>query len=185
MNSLFDLPLSKEDNLLKKFEEIHNYIYANDGLSTQQTLEKFVKILFIKIFDENRGGHQFTIFAEEWNELKQGKTANSFIERIQTLFTQTQKVYQDIFDDNDRVRLSAIALGFTVNKLQQISFAESAQDVKGLAFQKFLSHHEKDSRGQFLHPNLLLIFALRWCNRNRTRRLLTLLAVAAVFWCRL
>lgn len=160
MNSLFDLPLSKEDNLLKKFEEIHNYIYANDGLSTQQTLEEFVKILFIKIFDENRGGNQFTIFAEEWNELKQGKTAQSFIERIQTLFTQTQETYQDIFDDNDRVRLSAIALGFTVNKLQQISFAESAQDVKGLAFQKFLSHHEKDSRGQFFTPEPVIDFCV-------------------------
>jgi type I restriction enzyme M protein len=160
MNSLFDLPLSKEDNLLKKFEEIHNYIYANDGLSTQQTLEEFVKILFIKIFDENRGGNQFTIFTEEWNELKQGKTAHSFIERIQTLFTQTQEAYQDIFDDNDRIRLSAIALGFTVNKLQQISFAESAQDVKGLAFQKFLSHHEKDSRGQFFTPEPVIDFCV-------------------------
>ena len=47
MNSLFDLQLTKEDNLLKKFEEIHDYIYANDGLSPQQTLEEFVKILFI------------------------------------------------------------------------------------------------------------------------------------------
>ena len=146
--------------MLKKFEEIHNYIYANDGLSTQQTLEEFVKILFIKIFDENRGGNQFTILVEEWNELKQGKTARSFIERIQTLFTQTQEAYQDIFDDNDRVRLSAIALGFTVNKLQQISFAESAQDVKGLAFQKFLSHHEKDSRGQFFTPEPIIDFCV-------------------------
>ena len=53
MNSLFEIPLTKEDNLLKKFEEIHDYIYANDGLSPQQTLEEFVKILFIKICDEN------------------------------------------------------------------------------------------------------------------------------------
>lgn len=160
MNSLFDLPLTKEDNLLKKFEEIHNYIYANDGLSTQQTLEEFVKILFIKIFDENRLGNQFTIFTEEWNELKQGKSAYSFIERIQTLFMQTQEAYQDIFDDNDRIRLSPIALGFTINKLQQISFAESAQDVKGLAFQKFLSHHEKDSRGQFFTPEPVIDFCV-------------------------
>jgi type I restriction enzyme M protein len=160
MTTLFDLPLSKEDNLLKKFEEIHNYIYANDGLSTQQTLEEFVKILFIKIFDENRLGNQFTIFTEEWHELKHGKSAHSFIERIQTLFTQTQEAYQDIFDDNDRIRLSPIALGFTVNKLQQISFAESAQDVKGLAFQKFLSHHEKDSRGQFFTPEPVIDFCV-------------------------
>ena len=61
MNSLFELQLTKEDNLLKKFEEIHDYIYANDGLSPQQTLEEFVKILFIKIFDENENLNQFAI----------------------------------------------------------------------------------------------------------------------------
>ena len=31
MNTLFDIPLSKEDKLLRKFEEIHDYSYANDG----------------------------------------------------------------------------------------------------------------------------------------------------------
>ena len=70
MNSLFDIELSKEDNLLKRFEEIHDYIYANDGLSPQQTLEEFVKILFIKIFDENEKLKQFSVSSEEWNDIK-------------------------------------------------------------------------------------------------------------------
>ena len=61
MELLFDIELSKEDNLLKRFEEIHDYIYANDGLSPQQTLEEFVKILFIKIFDENEKLKQFSV----------------------------------------------------------------------------------------------------------------------------
>ncbi|HRA73505.1 MAG TPA: hypothetical protein PLB11_11875, partial [Flavobacterium sp.] len=74
MNSLFEIELTKEDNLLKKFEEIHNYIYANDGLSPQQTLEEFVKILFIKIYDETNNLNQFSISTEEWNEMKTGKT---------------------------------------------------------------------------------------------------------------
>ena len=65
MNSLFDIELSKEDNLLKRFEEIHDYIYANDGLSPQQTLEEFVKILFIKIFDENEKLKQFSVSSDE------------------------------------------------------------------------------------------------------------------------
>ena len=62
MNTLFDIQLSKEDKLLRKFEEIHDYIYANDGLSTQQALEEFVKILFVIIFDEN---DHLTLFSEQ------------------------------------------------------------------------------------------------------------------------
>jgi len=160
MNSLFELELTKEDNLLKKFEEVHDYIYANDGLSPQQTLEEFVKILFIKIFDENENLNQFTISTEEWNELKTGKAVNSIIERISKLFEKTKEAYQDIFDADDRIKISNIALGFTINKLQGISLLNSSQDAKGLAFQKFLSHHEKDGRGQFFTPEPVIDFCV-------------------------
>ena len=160
MNSLFDITLSKEDNLLKRFEEIHDYIYANDGLSSQQTLEEFVKILFIKIFDENENSNQFTVSSEEWSILKSGKTNQSLIERITNLFELTKQAYLDIFDNDDRIKLTPIALGFTVNKLQSISLLNSSQDAKGLAFQKFLSHHEKDGRGQFFTPEPVIDFCV-------------------------
>jgi len=157
---LFDIELSKEDNLLKRFEEIHDYIYANDGLSPQQTLEEFVKILFIKIFDENENLKLFSVSSDEWNDLKSGKNVSSFSDKITSLFIQTQKEYQDIFDIDDRIKLSPNALGFTVNKLQGISLLGSSQDAKGLAFQKFLSHHEKDGRGQFFTPEPVIDFCV-------------------------
>ena len=160
MSSLFDSLLTKEDNLLKKFEEIHDYIYANDGLSPQQTLEEFVKILFVKIFDENKNLNQFTISTEEWNDLKSGKTIYSITERTASLFEQTKQAFQDIFDSDDRIRISPIALGFTINKLQGISLVNSSQDAKGLAFQKFLSHHEKDGQGQFFTPEPVIDFCV-------------------------
>ena len=160
MNSLFDIQLSKEDNLLKRFEEIHDYIYANDGLSPQQTLEEFVKILFIKIFDENENRNQFTVSSDEWSILKSGKINQSLIDRISDLFEQTKQAYIDIFDNDDRIKLTPIALGFTVNKLQSISLLNSSQDAKGLAFQKFLSHHEKDGRGQFFTPEPVIDFCV-------------------------
>lgn len=160
MNTLFDIQLSKEDNLLKKFEEIHDYIYANDGLSPQQTLEEFIKILFIKIFDENENLNQFTISTNEWNILKSGKINLALTERISGLFEQTKLAYIDIFDGDDRIKLSPIALGYTVNKLQSISLLNSSQDAKGLAFQKFLSHHEKEGRGQFFTPEPVIDFCV-------------------------
>lgn len=160
MNSLFDLPLNKEDNLLKKFEEIHDYIYANDGLSPQQTLEEFVKILFIKIVDEQEKLQEFTIATEEWKELKAGKALAVIAERIAAIFERTKRTYPDIFDADDRIRISAMALGFTINKLQGISLLHSSQDAKGLAFQKFLSHHEKDGHGQFFTPEPVIDFCV-------------------------
>ena len=160
MKLSLDFELSKEDNLLKRFEEIHDYIYANDGLSPQQTLEEFIKILFIKIVDENSNLNKFKIASEEWNELKSGRTSNSLIKSIEELFEQTKKLYKDIFEIEDRVKLSPIALGFTINKLQNISLVNSSHDAKGLAFQKFLSHHEKDGRGQFFTPEPVIDFCV-------------------------
>ena len=160
MSSSIDNQLSVEDNLLKKFEEIHDYIYSNDGLSPQQTLEEFVKILFIKIYDENENSNMFTVSTEEWNLLKFGKTNQTLFDRISDLFDLTKLAYRDIFDHDDRIKLSPIALGFTVNKLQDISLINSSNDAKGLAFQKFLSHHEKNDRGQFFTPEPVVDFCV-------------------------
>ena len=91
MNTLLDLTLTREDNLLKKFEEVHNYIYANDGLSPQQVLEEFIKLLFIKIYDENQPTSLFLITEDEWNLHKTGKITNTFLNRINELFLQTKK----------------------------------------------------------------------------------------------
>jgi type I restriction enzyme M protein len=50
MQNLFET--QPETSLLKKFSEIHNSIYANDGLSAQQALDEMLKILFIKVLAE-------------------------------------------------------------------------------------------------------------------------------------
>ncbi|NJK84591.1 MAG: hypothetical protein HC912_13200 [Saprospiraceae bacterium] len=55
--NIFDL--QKETSLLKKFSEIHNSIYANDGLSAQQALDELLKILFIKVFAEKENSQDF------------------------------------------------------------------------------------------------------------------------------
>ncbi|HNI44282.1 MAG TPA: N-6 DNA methylase, partial [Chitinophagales bacterium] len=161
MTLLLANTLSKEDNLLKRFSEIHHHIYANDGLSTQQALEEFVKVLFLKIYCENTHSTYFQINNDEWNALKQTGSLPIFTDRISVLFEQTQTNYPEIFEVDDKIRLSPIALGFAVHKLQNISLLASSQDAKGLAFQKFLAHAEKDGRGQFFTPEPIIDFCVQ------------------------
>lgn len=157
-------PLLKSDNLLKRFEEIHDFIYANDGLSPQQTLEEFIKILFIKVFDEGKSLGKFSISTQEWQQLSAGTRVPNFLERQELLFEETKKVFREIFETDDRIRLSPTAMGFTVNKLQSISLMDAQQDAKGLAFQKFLSHHEKKGSGQFFTPSPVIDFCVKMIN---------------------
>ena len=161
MELQLDFGLNKTDKLLRKFEEIHNFIYANDGLSTQQTLEEFIKLLFIKILDERENIKFFKITSEEFEFMKNSKNDKTFSSRINDLFNTTIIEYSDIFDKDEKIRLSNVSLGFVVNKLQDISLTNSSSDATGLAFQKFLSHHEKDGRGQFFTPEPIIDFCVK------------------------
>lgn len=143
------------ESLLKRFEDIHDYIYANDGLSTQQTLNEFIKILFIKIADENSGLHQFYVTA---NELLY--SSEIVFNRISQLLQCAKNEYNNVFDISDTINLSHKTLAFIVNKLQNIRFTDTTNDAAGLAFQKFLSHYEKDGRGQFFTPQPVIDFCV-------------------------
>ena len=162
--TLFDY--NPEDNLLRKFEDIHDYIYANDGLSPQQTLNEFLKILFIKIYDEKEGLGMFKLSPEEFKELNKEGRVTPAIERISKLFELTKNEYHGVFDSDERIKLSNNVLGFTINKLQHISLKDSSSDAKGLAFQKFLTHGEKVGKGQFFTPQPVIDFCVRMINPN-------------------
>jgi len=77
------------------------------------------------------------------------------------LFFKTKSEYPDLFDKDEKIRLSENSLSFIVNKLQNISLTDSSSDAKGLAFQKFLSHQEKDGRGQFFTPEPIMDFCVK------------------------
>ena len=142
------------DSPLKRFEDIHNYLYANDGLSEQQVLEEIVKILFIKYYDELNTECAF--YAKE----NESDNNAEFLERISTLFKNTKENYKTYFEEKDSLKLSKQSLFFVVSKLQKVNFSVSAKDANGLAFQKFLGRHAKDGRGQFFTPDPVIDFCV-------------------------
>ncbi len=151
-------PIS-ETSLLKKFSEIHNSIYANDGLSAQQALDEMLKVLFIKVFAEKENTQDFFVSVEEFAEIKAGKKNKPFLQRIEHLFQKTIENFADIFEANEKIKLSLESLAFAVNKLQNIDFSDTT-DAKGLAFQKFLASTEKADRGQFFTPEPVINFCV-------------------------
>ena len=142
------------DNPLKRFEDIHNYLYANDGLSEQQVLEEIVKILFAKYYDEQNTKRVFYVAENE------SSNSSIFLKRLNTLFEDTKKKYKTYFDNTDSFKLSNQSLFFVVSKLQKINFSESTKDANGLAFQKFLGRHAKGGRGQFFTPDPVIDFCV-------------------------
>jgi type I restriction enzyme M protein len=153
--------VQKETSLLKKFSEIHNSIYANDGLSAQQALDEMLKILFIKVLAEKENTQDFFVSSEEFAEIKAGKKSKTFLARIESLFQRTIESFADVFEPSEKIKLSLASLAFTVNKLQNVDFSDTT-DAKGLAFQKFLASTEKADRGQFFTPEPVINFCVEF-----------------------
>ncbi len=144
------------DALFKKFESIHNHLYANEGLSEQQVLEEIIKILFIKFHDERKNGNLFYISKAEFLNINPKKAQQAFLNRIKQLFTDTKKIYNSYFDKNDILKLNISSLAFAVKTLQDINFKNSKTDENGLAFQKFIGRYSRESRGQFFTPDPII-----------------------------
>ena len=142
------------DTPLKRFEDIHNYLYANDGLSEQQVLEEIVKILFIKYHDEQNSEYFF------YSKENESGDNPIFLKRIKDLFEETKKKYKTYFDKQDSLKLTPQSLQFVIKKLQKITFSKSTKDSNGLAFQKFLGRHAKGGRGQFFTPDPVIDFCV-------------------------
>jgi type I restriction enzyme M protein len=160
------LNLYEEDNILKVFEETHNFIYANDGLSTQGAFEEFIKILFLKILDEKNEKNLFYISKEEYEVINNGKNSSTFNQRIDTLLNYIKTNYKELFEKDEKLQVSISSLAFIVHKLQNINFETSTGDAKGLAFQKFLSSHSKGGRGQFFTPEEVINFCVEIIQPN-------------------
>ncbi len=148
--------LQKSEELLRIFEDVHNHMYANDGLSPEQALEEVIKILFLKIFDEKYKKYGFKITPTEYDNAVGGKSATEFTRRFSELQKNTFSFFSNLFEKDEKIRLRESTLAFAVNKLQHIDLLSSSNDVKGLAFQKFIRASQRIGRGQFFTPEQVI-----------------------------
>lgn len=145
--------LSKSDKLLYIFEDIHNHIYANDGLSSQEVFVEMLDILFVKVFDEkSTSASQFNISATEYEFSQKTGKSEKFLKRFSSLYRKTAEYFSDVIDKKRGIKVKPSTLAYIVNKLQIVDLSESSSDVNGLAFQKFLYSKQRSERGQFFTP---------------------------------
>jgi type I restriction enzyme M protein len=152
-----NLPVLSElrpaENLSAVFDDCHNYIYANEGMLKDKIFHEMVKILVMKLHDEqyNKGKRlEFGITASE-HRLLLSNSPSSFEERLARLYMKVQKEHSALFLD-DGLRLKPLTLAFVVNQLQLISLTNTPGDIKGEAFQTFVYRHQRGDRGEFFTP---------------------------------
>jgi type I restriction enzyme M protein len=148
-------------NLSAIFEECHNYIYANEGLLKDKIFHEMVKLLAMKLYDEQHNaerGLQFGITSEEYHDILENRPSGFEI-RISKLFAAVRNKYRDFFSD-DTLKLQPLTLAYLVGRLQYISLTRTPGDVKGEAFQAFVYRHQRGDRGEFFTPHPIVRLAV-------------------------
>jgi len=140
-------------NLSAIFDECHNYIYANEGLLKDKIFHEMVKLLIMKLYEEQNSlkrDLEFGVTSSEYRNVL-ANIPSTFEVRIARLFDTVRGKYRFLFSD-DSLKLKPLTLAYIVGRLQYISLTQTPGDVKGEAFQAFIYRHQRGDRGEFFTP---------------------------------
>lgn len=149
--------------LNKLLEPIHNKIYADGGLSSEEIFDEIIKLMFTKIADERDVGNPFVAFGitDDEEEAISTGLSNDFRFRIEDLFEKVKRRYRDLFDPSDKIKLRTPTLAFVAAQFENLSFRKTERDIKAAAFQKFVYAHQRGERGQFFTPDPIIKLAVK------------------------
>ncbi|BEG99204.1 N-6 DNA methylase [Bacteroides sedimenti] len=182
LEEIVDIPKSEDLTNSKKIKELleqtktftreefskvlfrcHSIIRNNDKLSPEAAFDEISKVLFIKIrYERDNTGAQ--IFSKsEFEKLKKAfgavasKDSRSF---YQQLFENTKEDFakDDLFDATDSLKIKEASFEAIVEELQTYNLSRTADDVKGIAFEKFLGKTFRGELGQFFTPRTVVNF---------------------------
>lgn len=140
-------------NLAAIYDECRNYIYANEGLLKDKIFHEMVKLLVMKLYDEQNAEKrslQFGITSSEYRGILTN-TSSTFEVRIAKLFNSIRNKYSSLFSDYS-LKLKPLTLAYIVGRLQYVSLTQTPGDIKGEAFQAFVYRHQRGDRGEFFTP---------------------------------
>jgi len=151
------------DEFSRLLYKCHNIIRNNDKLSPEAAFDEISKILFIKIrYERDNTGTQ--IFSKE-EFLKSKKEYDKWRnphdpDFYQYLFNKTKEIFKDdnLFDPNETIRIRETSFEKIVEELQVYNLSTTSDDVKGIAFEKFLGRTFRGELGQFFTPRTIVDF---------------------------
>ncbi len=144
----------------------HNIIRNNDKLSPEAAFDEISKILFIKIrYERDNTGTQifsldnFKKARESYNSFK-SKDAPDF---YQFLFEKTKEDFANdhLFEPNDIIKIRENSFEQIVKELGIYNLSTTSDDVKGIAFEKFLGRTFRGELGQFFTPRTIVDFMVK------------------------
>ncbi|WCL82171.1 N-6 DNA methylase [Saprospira sp. CCB-QB6] len=168
-----DEKVFEKDEFAKLLHQCHNIIRNNDKLSPEAAFDEISKILFTKIVFERDNRNSIdkqSIFSKkefQRQEEEYDKNVRPYLkgddkktDYVQIIFRKTKEKYAKdaLFNDNDNIRIRKESFLSIVEKLEVYNLSKTSDDVKGIAFEKFLGTTFRGELGQFFTPRTIVEF---------------------------
>lgn len=127
------------------FKRIHNYIYANQGFQKDKAFEELLKLIFIKVYDEQYSPRLQFYFLP-------GTKISELRKRLFDVFRKVKRRYGYIFSEKESIELNNRVLAYVISELQRFSLVDTDTDVKGEAYEEIVGPNLRGDRGEFFTP---------------------------------
>lgn len=154
-------PFSR-DEFQRLLFKCHSIIRNNDKLSPESAFDEISKILFIKMQYEKKNGNDFIFTLEEFKRLEKeyNGTGAAFLNH---LFDETRAGFSKyrLFEEHETIRIKQAGFEQIIGELEPYNLADTADDVRGIAFEEFLGKTFRGELGQFFTPRTIVDFMVK------------------------
>lgn len=146
----------------KEFQDLlftcHSILRDVHKMDPGRAFDTISKILFVKMYVERSGLHG--TFTVDFLDRRASTRLPTDPQLHDGLFEQTKTYYKadDLFSENERLEISEATFRRIVKELQRFDLSKTGDDIKGLAFEKFLGNTFRGELGQFFTPRPVVEF---------------------------
>ena len=172
---LKSLKTFERDEFAKLLFACHNIIRNNDKFSPEMAFDEISKILFMKIKYERNPDEDAIFSLEQFKKGEKNHEKNirpslkgtpKDLPYMQFLFDRTKDEFKDdeLFEPNEQIKIRQVSFESIVEKLQIYNLSDTSDDVKGIAFEKFLGKTFRGELGQFFTPRTIVDYIVEILN---------------------
>ena len=154
---LSKLRVFKEREFADLLHQCHNIIRNREKKDPAAAFDEIAKVLFTKVYVER----QLLTRRNKKNLFTVDVLHDQISENpLDNLFQNTKAAYakDKIFEDDERINLKPVTGEEIVKKLQKYNLSDTSEDVKGVAFERFLGRTFRGEIGQFFTPRSIVEF---------------------------
>jgi type I restriction enzyme M protein len=152
----------------KEFQDLlfkcHSILRDVHKMEPGRAFDAISKVLFIKMYIERTG--KWGTFTADYLDKRNAVRLPTDKPVHEQLFDQTTQHYEadELFSRGDKLDISEATFRRLVNELTPFNLSATGDDVKGLAFERFLGDTFRGELGQFFTPRPIVDFMVELLN---------------------